>query len=91
MQKSTLIGTCSLWSQWLGPVASEAEPGFGVSPGEEIQYIEIHSSVERGTGPKWVERSRVPSASIAPSQPQMIWYIPLTQPQADGCKFCRGL
>ena len=33
-------------------MASEVEPGFGSPQGEEIQYIEIHSSVERGPGPK---------------------------------------
>lgn len=38
------------------------------------------------------ERRKVPSASIAPSWPQMVGYTPPSpQSQADGCKFYRGL
>jgi hypothetical protein len=53
MQNAILIGTCSLWNQPLGPMAFEVESGFGPPQGEEMQHVEIHLSVERGTGPKW--------------------------------------
>lgn len=51
-----------------------------VSPGEEIQYTEIRWSVERRTGPKWVERRRVPSACFTPSRPQRVCYAPSPAP-----------
>lgn len=53
MQNAILIGTCSLWSQSLGPRHRHRRVSLvWVSPGEEIQRIEIHLSDERGTGPK---------------------------------------
>lgn len=76
MQKATLISTCSFRSQWLGPTASEAEPGFGSPLGGNYSTLRSTLSVERGTGPTWVDRSKVPSVPIAPSWPQMVCHTP---------------
>lgn len=90
MQNTVLISTCSLWSQWLGPVASEAEPGFGSPPGRKHSTLGSTRVLKEALVLSGVER-KVPCASPAPSRPQMVCYAPPAQPQADGCKFCGGL
>lgn len=62
-----------------------------VSPGEEIQYTEIRWSVERRTGPKWVERRRVPSACFTPSRPQRVCYAPSPAPPPTPGRWLRTL
>lgn len=91
MQNALLISTCSLWSQWLGPVASEVKPGFGSPQGRKYSTSGCTGVLKEALVRSGIERRKVPSASIAPSWPQMVCYAPPAQPQADGCKFCGGL
>lgn len=91
MQNAQLISTCSLWSQWFGPVAFEVEPGFGSPQGWKYSTLGSTRVLKEGLVLSGVRRKKVPSASIAPSWPQMVCYTPPAQPQADVCKFCGGL
>lgn len=56
-----------------------------------MQYIETHLSVEGGTGPKWGEEKKgALSRHCSFLAPDGLLHPP-AQPQADGCRFCRGL
>lgn len=91
MRNAALISTCSLWSQWLGPVASEVEPGFESPQGRKYSSLGSTRVLKEAPVLSGVERRKVPSASLAPSWPQTVCYTPPAQPQADGCKFWGGL
>lgn len=80
MPKATVISTCLLWSQWPGPMASEAEPGFGAPQGRKSSTLRPTRVLKEALALSGGERRKVPSASFAHSQPQMVCYRSSSHP-----------